>query len=192
MSSSFLTHVAVTGATGFIGSRLVRDLLQRGNYAVRACVRSPQYGELLQQHLAASAPNAASRLSIHLLPSLVESDHAPVFQGCQAVFHLATPLQFDTKNPEQDIMRPALEGTLNVLRGALKAGVKRVIFTSTMVRLARLVHLSVGADTVVRPPSAVRSGRRTQNISGAKLVRDLLSFKNFRLSSFFRCCFFSS
>ena len=52
-------------------------------------------------------------------------------QGCRYVLHIASPTHANTHVPDEAMIRPAVEGTLRVLRAAKKAGVKRVVMTSS-------------------------------------------------------------
>lgn len=69
------------------------------------------------------------------MPDLVTGDYTESFKGCKYVIHTATPLRFEADDPENEIIKPAVEGTLNVLKASLKAGVQRVVFTSTMATM---------------------------------------------------------
>lgn len=53
--------------------------------------------------------------------------------GISAVIHVASPFTGDVKDPKKDMMDPAIEGTLNVVRSAHKAGIQRIIVTSSFV-----------------------------------------------------------
>ena len=112
--------VLVTGATGFIGGNLARELWRRGD-DVRALVRP-----------------GSNRLTIEdtgIVP--VEGDILDrqsidrAVQGCEAVFHVAAAYTFWSKNPEE-VSRTNVEGTLNVLKAARDAGVSRTVYTSTV------------------------------------------------------------
>jgi len=123
------TTVCVTGASGFIGAYIVRELLEHG-YHVRGTVRSlknpTQYAYLT------SLPGAAERLE--LLPGdlLIEGSYDLAIAGCDTVIHSASPYVLDVKDPQTDLVDPALNGTLNVLDACKKATtVKRVVLTSS-------------------------------------------------------------
>ncbi|ONK70441.1 uncharacterized protein A4U43_C05F33760 [Asparagus officinalis] len=116
--------VCVTGAGGFIASWLVKLLLEKG-YVVRGTVREPD--DPKNSHLRA-LEGAAERL-ILLKADLL--DHASLYSainGCSGVFHTASPV---TDDPEK-MIEPAVTGTKNVICAAAEAGVRRVVFTSSI------------------------------------------------------------
>lgn len=124
--------VLVTGATGFIASHLIRELLDRG-YRVRGTVRDLSKPEKVA-HL--RALEGSERLE------LVEADltrpgsfHEPA-RGCEGVFHTASPYALSVKDPQRDLVDPAVAGTRTVLEAAKAAGtVTRVVLTSSMAAI---------------------------------------------------------
>ena len=112
--------VLVTGATGFIGGNLARELWGRG-HTVRALVRPGSNVLTIEDTGVERAPGDI------LDPPSVER----AAQGCEAVFHCAAAYTFWSRDP-QKVRRTNVEGTVNVLRGARKAGVSRVVYTSTV------------------------------------------------------------
>uniref|UniRef100_A0A0D3FBX6 NAD-dependent epimerase/dehydratase domain-containing protein n=1 Tax=Oryza barthii TaxID=65489 RepID=A0A0D3FBX6_9ORYZ len=115
--------VCVTGAGGFIGSWVVRELLLRG-YRVRATVRDP--ADRKNAHLLA-LEGADERLSLRRADVLDFDGLLAVFAGCHGVFHVACPLS----NRDPELMAVAVEGTRNVMKAAADMGVRRVVFTSS-------------------------------------------------------------
>uniref|UniRef100_A0ACD5WCU6 Uncharacterized protein n=1 Tax=Avena sativa TaxID=4498 RepID=A0ACD5WCU6_AVESA len=126
--------VLVTGASGFIGSWLVRLLLARG-YSVHAAVLNPddkaETGHLLA--LAAAAGDEG-RVRFFRCDLLDGAAMLAAVRGCSGVFHLASPCTVDqVLDPQKELVVPAVEGTLNVLRAAKEAGgVRRVVVTSSV------------------------------------------------------------
>ncbi len=124
--------VCVTGASGFVGSQVVADLLERG-HAVRGTVRNPsdheRYGFLLE------LPGAAERLTLHCGQLLESGSFAEALEGCRWCIHTASPYLLDVDDPQRDLVDPAVRGTENVLQEALMAGVERVVVTSSMAAI---------------------------------------------------------
>ncbi|KAM1064525.1 hypothetical protein TB1_027903 [Malus domestica] len=122
--------VCVTGASGYIASWLVKLLLQRG-YAVRATVRDPSDPKKTEHLL--SLDGAKERLHLFRADLLEEGSFDTVVDGCQGVFHTASPVPFSVTDPQAELVEPAVKGTLNVLKSCVKfPTVKRVVLTSSM------------------------------------------------------------
>ncbi|KQK08883.1 dihydroflavonol 4-reductase isoform X2 [Brachypodium distachyon] len=121
--------VVVTGASGFVGSWLVMKLLQAG-YTVRATVRNPS--DVGKTKPLRELPGAKERLSIWRADLSEEGSFDEAISGCTGVFHVATPMDFDSKDPENEVIKPTVEGMLSIMRACKEAGtVKRVVFTSS-------------------------------------------------------------
>jgi len=123
--------VVVTGANGYIGSRVVQDLLKAG-YKVRGTVRDPHDEKYAWLHEIADGYN--DHLELVSIPNIVENvgwDEA--FAGADYIIHTAARLSFTAVvDAELEIVQPNIRGVEHCLNAALKAGVKRVVFTSTM------------------------------------------------------------
>ncbi|GLJ19210.1 hypothetical protein SUGI_0345190 [Cryptomeria japonica] len=121
--------VCVTGAAGFIGSWLIMRLLERG-YTVRATVRDP--GNPVKTKHLLDLPDASERLTLWKADLDDEGSFDAAFDGCDGVFHCATAMDFESKDPENEIIKPCVNGVLNVMRSCAKAkSLKRVVFTSS-------------------------------------------------------------
>ncbi|KAK9913035.1 hypothetical protein M0R45_036861 [Rubus argutus] len=126
--------VCVTGASGFIASWLVKLLLQRG-YTVKATVRDPN-DQKKTEHLR-SLDGAKERLHLFKADLLEEGSFDPVVDGCECVFHTASPVLLSVTDPQVELIDPALKGTLNVLRSCVKVpSIKRVVISSSMAAVA--------------------------------------------------------
>ncbi|KAL2942059.1 Cinnamoyl-CoA reductase 1 [Bienertia sinuspersici] len=110
--------VCVTGASGYIASWLVKLLLQRG-YTVKATIRDLN--------------GAKERLHLFAANLLEEGSFDAAVEGCEGVFHTASPLHFGCKDPQAEFIDPAVKGTLNVLTSCAKVpSIKRVVLTSSV------------------------------------------------------------
>ncbi|KAJ9685139.1 hypothetical protein PVL29_017251 [Vitis rotundifolia] len=126
--------VCVTGASGYIASWLVELLLQRG-YTVKATVRDPNDPKKTEHLLALEG--AKERLHLFKANLLEEGSFDSVVDGCDGVFHTASPVVMIVDDPQAQLIDPALKGTMNVLRSCAKVpSVKRVVVTSSMASVA--------------------------------------------------------
>lgn len=124
--------ILVTGASGFIATHTIIQLLQKG-YAVRGTVRNLARADKLKTMLAKHAP--VDQLSF-VQADLMDADSwQKAMPGCDGVMHIASPI--DTalpKNPD-DMIVPAKKGTQNVLQAMLDHGVSRVVITSSVASI---------------------------------------------------------
>src|SRR5665213_2606114 len=114
--------VLVTGATGFIGWHVARQLLERGE-RVRALVRDPARSARALTELAGIETVRGDLRDEHSLASAVE--------GCGTVYHVAADYRLWAPRPEE-MYRSNVDGTRSLLAAARKAGVERCVYTSTV------------------------------------------------------------
>ncbi|XP_047945511.1 phenylacetaldehyde reductase-like [Salvia hispanica] len=140
--------VCVTGASGYIASWLVKLLLERG-YTVRATVRNPRDSSKVA-HLK-SLEGANERLHLYEADLLDEGSFDSVVDGCQTVFHTASPVAINVSDPQTELIDPALKGTVNVLNSCIKAStIKRVVITSSVTSVIfNYDSLNLGEDVIV-------------------------------------------
>lgn len=125
--------ILVTGISGFIAKHIALRLLNAG-YAVRGTVRKmdrrAEVFDALRAHL---VPGAEARL--HLVPVDLTRDDgwSDAMDGVAALMHVASPFPIAQPADAEDLIRPAVDGTLRALRAAQAAGVTRVILTSSTV-----------------------------------------------------------
>jgi nucleoside-diphosphate-sugar epimerase len=128
------TTVLVTGATGFIAMHCIVQLLEQG-YRVRGTARSRDREAGLRRSLAEHV-DPGDRLEI-VEADLTHDDGWPeAVAGCRYVLHVASPIPRTPPKHEDDLIVPAREGALRVLRAAADAGVERVVMTSSMAAIS--------------------------------------------------------
>ncbi len=122
--------VLVTGASGYVAGRIVEKLLKEG-FQVHAAIRdiqNPEKRKWLDQ-LEKDLPGSLRYFETDLLK---EGSYFEAMQGCSYVFHTASPFKIDVRDPEKDLIAPALLGTQNVLNEVNRtSSVKRVVLTSS-------------------------------------------------------------
>jgi nucleoside-diphosphate-sugar epimerase len=128
--------VLVTGATGYIAGVLIKDLLDAG-LTVHTTVRNLANKEELQ-YLQDAADNSQGGGKIKFFEATLtdEGSFADAMEGCQVVFHVASPVfimeALHDLDPIKDVIEPAVKGTENVLRQATRTPtVRRVVLTSS-------------------------------------------------------------
>jgi len=125
----------VTGAAGYLASWVVEKLLKDG-HAVHATVRD--LGDRLKiQHLLDLSDRFPNNLTLFEADLLVKGSFDRAMAGCSVVIHTASPYFLEKpRNPEAQLIKPALNGTLNVLASVNKTKtVKRVVLTSSIAAL---------------------------------------------------------
>lgn len=126
--------VCVTGASGYIASWIVKLLLER-NYTVKASVRDPN--NLKKTEHLRMLSGAKERLHLCKANLLEEGSFDSIIDGCDGVFHTASPFFTNVTDPQVELIEPAVKGTLNVLGSCAKTpSVKRVVVTSSMAAVA--------------------------------------------------------
>ena len=120
----------VTGATGYVAGWLIKELLDAG-VTVHAAVRNPD-NEAKIKHLKELAAAAPGDIHFFKADLLENGSYAEAMKGCSVVFHTASPYTTDVKDPQKELIDPALLGTRNVLNSAAATSeVQRVVLTSS-------------------------------------------------------------
>lgn len=131
--------VLVTGGSGFIGARCILQLLEQG-YRVRTTVRSLEREPQVREMLAAGGaklddPQGGDRLSFVAADLRSDEGWKEAVEGCTYVLHVASPFPLGVPKHEDDLIVPARDGALRVLRAARDAGVRRVVLTSSFAAI---------------------------------------------------------
>ncbi|HVQ71204.1 MAG TPA: aldehyde reductase [Bradyrhizobium sp.] len=144
--------VLVTGGTGFVAGWCIVELLQRG-YQVRTTVRDLSKEPAVRAAVACCA-GCADRLTFFAADLTADDGWDDAMAGCDYVLHVASPLGGDTSRNSDALIVPARDGTVRVLRAAVKAGVRRVVMTSAAAA-ARPPHSAdrISDETVWADPA---------------------------------------
>lgn len=133
MSSSSSTSpsplVLITGITGFLSAHVLDAVLASPHkYRVRGTTRSLGKKDALLARLG----DNAERVELVLVEATEKDDLTEAIKGVTYIAHVASPYQLQVEDVERDLLQPAIEGTLNVLRYALKEpSVKKIAITSS-------------------------------------------------------------
>ncbi len=126
--------VMVSGATGYVAGWLVKELLDAG-ITVHAPVRNPEDTAKLL-YLNKLAENSSGKLKFFKADLLQQGSYFEAMQECELVFHTASPFINKVKNPQTDLVDPALIGTKNILNTANNCKtVKRIVLTSSVAAI---------------------------------------------------------
>jgi nucleoside-diphosphate-sugar epimerase len=129
-----MSTVLVTGGSGFIGSHTILQLLAAG-HQVRTTVRSLTREADVRAMLKAGGAEPGDRLSFFAADLENDAGWTQAVAGCDYALHVASPFPTDVPQDENDLIVPAREGALRVLRASRDAGVKRVVMTSSFVAI---------------------------------------------------------
>ena len=128
-----MNTVLLTGASGFIGKHIALQLLNQG-YTVRASVRNSGKADEVRLAVTPHLLNSVDldeRLTFVELDLELDAGWDEALDGVDVLMHTASPFPIASPKIEDDLIRPAVDGTLRALKAAKHAGVKRVILTSS-------------------------------------------------------------
>lgn len=123
--------ILVTGGAGYIGSWIVKYLVEKG-HDVRVSVRDKSKTEKYS-HLLNMDKGSAGTIELWEANLTVPNSFDEVTKGCDAIIHVASPFTLNLKNPQENLINPALLGTQGVLNSATRSGtVKKIVLTSSI------------------------------------------------------------
>ncbi len=125
-----MSLVLVTGGSGFIGGHCILQALAAG-HSVRATLRNPARADEVRSQIERAGASGLDRLSFAAADLERDAGWPEAVAGCDFVLHVASPFPLAAPKHEDDLIRPARDGALRVLRAARAAGVKRVVLTSS-------------------------------------------------------------
>lgn len=129
-----MSTILVTGGSGFIGSHCILQLLAAG-YRVRTTVRSLKRQADVRAMLKEGGAEPGDRLSFVVADLESDAGWPEAVAGCEYVLHVASPFPAGIPKHESELIVPAREGALRVLRASRDAGVKRVVLTSSFAAI---------------------------------------------------------
>jgi dihydroflavonol-4-reductase len=130
-----MARVLVTGGTGFVGAHCLIQLLAAG-YETRATVRDLARESDVRAMLRQGGADAlGERLTLCRADLNADAGWAEAAAGCDYVLHVASPFPSTVPKNENELIAPARDGALRVLRAARDAGVKRVVLTSSFAAI---------------------------------------------------------
>jgi dihydroflavonol-4-reductase len=126
--------VLVTGGSGFIGAHCILQLLDAG-YRVRTTVRSLKREAEVRAMLKVGGAEPGDALLFAAADLISDAGWPEAVAGCDYVLHVASPFPLSAPKHEDELIIPAREGALRVLRAAREAGVRRVVLTSSFAAI---------------------------------------------------------
>jgi nucleoside-diphosphate-sugar epimerase len=129
-----MSTVLVTGGSGFVGSHCILQLLAAG-YQVRTTVRNLKRESNVRAMLKTGGAEPGDQLSFVAADLEQDAGWPEAVAGCEYVLHVASPFPPNQPKHEDELIAPAREGSLRVLRAARDAGVKRVVLTSSFAAI---------------------------------------------------------
>jgi nucleoside-diphosphate-sugar epimerase len=130
-----VSTVLVTGGSGFIGCHCIAQLLAAG-HRVQTTVRSADRRANVLAMLKEAACEPGERLRFFVADLRADEGWAQAIRGCDQVLHVASPFPSGATRDENDLIIPAREGTLRILRASRDAGVRRVVLTSSFAAIS--------------------------------------------------------
>ena len=130
-----MKKVLVTGVSGYVGQHCAAELLKNG-YAVKGSLRSLSKSDKVTAAISKEV-DPKGNLEYCELNLMSDTGWEEAMQDCDFVLHVASPFVIEEPKDENELIKPAVEGTQRALKAAKKAGIKRVVLTSSMVSMLK-------------------------------------------------------
>jgi dihydroflavonol-4-reductase len=155
--------VLITGVSGFVGSAVAHVLAQAG-YSLRGLVRS------------SSAKCNLAELDIELVTGDIRDKDSvgKAMDGVRYLFHVAADYRLWAQDPEE-IVRTNCEGTRNLMQTALKAGVERIVYTSSVATLALNANGAPADESCRLPLGAAIGAYKRSKVAAEDIVRTMIA-----------------
>ncbi|CAK7335694.1 unnamed protein product [Dovyalis caffra] len=142
------TKVCVTGGSGYVGSWLVKNLLEKG-YTIHATLRNLE--DKSKVGLLKSLPNADTNLVLFQADIYNPDEFDDAIQGCEFVFHVATPMQhYPESSQYKDVVEAAVAGVRSIANSCIKSKtVKRLIYTASVMASSPLYEDGSGFKSCI-------------------------------------------
>lgn len=137
MSLTSKPLVLVTGGSGFVGAHCLLKLFQSNSYRVRTTIRNSSKSDYVKAQLTFGGATNEAIKDLEFVTTDLDKDDGweAATAGCSYVLHVASPFPPKVPKHEDELIVPAREGTLRVLRAAKKSGVRRVVVTSSVAAI---------------------------------------------------------
>ncbi len=158
-----MKKVMVTGITGYIGQHCGAELLRQG-YEVVGTVRSMEKAEIVREGIAKVAP--IENLTFVKADLLSSEGWDEAMMDCKYVLHVASPFVIANPADENEMISPAVDGTLRVLSAAKAEGVERVVVTSSLIAIiAGKLSGHYGTDTWSDPDADIGTYAKSKTLA---------------------------
>ncbi len=131
--------VLVTGGTGYVAIHTIFQLMKQG-YKVKTTVRNLNRKSEVIEMLSSAGINSFENLDFVEADLSNDNNWNEAAKGCKYILHVASPFPSKEPNDENELIRPAVDGTLRVLKAASNAGVKRVVMTSSFAAIGYSIN----------------------------------------------------
>ena len=124
-------RILVTGCTGFLGRQVTHEFLSRG-YFVRGTTRTPEesHQDILEDF------DCNSLLELRCLDLISDEGWESAMKDIDAIVHTASPFSAYEPKDEQELIKPAREGTIRVLTHGYEAGIRKFVITSSTAAIS--------------------------------------------------------
>ena len=139
------SKVLVTGVAGYIGQHCALELLKKGFNVIgslRDISKAHEVETAIKKHI-----EIKDNLEFCQLDLLIDTGWEEAMNGCDFVLHVASPYVSYQPKDENELIKPAVEGTSRVLKFAKKFGVKRVVITSSVVAMLGDANASIDINS---------------------------------------------